>query len=389
PKGVAVSHAAVVNQIAWIVGQYGFDRDDVVLFKTPATFDVSVWELFAPLTVGARMVVAEADGHRDPAYLASVIADRGVTATSFVPSMLSVFAESVVGDPEALASLRLLFVAGEAFTGDVVAAVRRVSDVALYNLYGPTEFTVHATHAPVPDGVTGAVPIGGPVWNARVYVLDSRLRPVPVGVTGELYLAGAQLARGYAGRADLSADRFVANPFGTGERMYRTGDVVRWNAAGELVYVGRSDFQVKVRGQRIELGEIESALTEHGSVARAVVTAKSDAQTGDRLVGYVVPAQTAVVDTDELRGHLTERLPAYMVPAVLMVLDEFPLNASGKLDRKALPEPVFEAQEFRAPSTPIEEIVAGVYAEVLGVERVGADDDFFTLGGNSLIATQV
>nr|WP_218024294.1 non-ribosomal peptide synthetase [Nocardia speluncae] len=389
PKGVAVSHGSVANQIAWIVGEYGMDRDDVVLFKTPATFDVSVWELFAPLTVGARMVVAEPDGHRDPQYLASVIAEQRVTATSFVPSMLSVFAESAAADPSALGSLRMLFVAGEAFTGDVVAAVRRVSDVALYNLYGPTEFTVHATHAAVAGEVTGAVPIGGPVWNAQVYVLDSRLRPVPVGVTGELYLAGAQLARGYVGRPDLSADRFVADPFGTGERMYRTGDVVRWTDAGELVYMGRSDFQVKVRGQRIELGEIEAALTEQTAVARSVVVAKSDPNTGDRLVGYVVPAKDAVVDTDELRAQLSGRLPAYMVPAAFVVLDEFPLNASGKLDRKALPEPVFEAREFRSASTPIEEIVAGIFADVLEIDRVGADDDFFELGGNSLIATQV
>nr|WP_058854020.1 non-ribosomal peptide synthetase [Nocardia jinanensis] len=388
PKGVAVSHAAVANQIAWIVGEYGIDRDDVVLFKTPATFDVSVWELFAPLTVGARMVVAEPDGHRDPQYLAAVIAEQGVTATSFVPSMLSVFTESAAAVPGAWSSLRMLFVAGEAFTGDVVAAVRRVSDVALYNLYGPTEFTVHATHA-VAENVSGAVPIGGPVWNAQAYVLDSRLRPVPAGVTGELYLAGAQLARGYVGRPDLSADRFVASPFGTGERMYRTGDVVRWTATGALVYVGRSDFQVKVRGQRIELGEIEAALTDHDTVARAVVVAKADPNTGDRLVGYVVPAKDTVVDTAELRTRLTDRLPAYMVPAVFVVLDELPLNASGKLDRKALPEPVFETREFRAPSTPIEEIVAGVYADVLEIDRVGADDDFFALGGNSLIATQV
>src|SRR5690606_5104109 len=288
-----------------------------------------------------------------------------------------------------LASLRMLFVAGEAFTGDVVAAVRRVTDVAMYNLYGPTEFAVHATHAAVADRVSGAVPIGGPVWNAQVYVLDSRLRPVPVGVAGELYLAGAQVARGYAGRPDLSADRFVADPFGSGHRMYRTGDVVRWTDAGELVYVGRSDFQVKVRGQRIELGEIEAALTEHAAVARAVVVAKSDPTIGDRLVGYVVPARDTILDTDELRTQLSDRLPAYMVPAAFVALDEFPLNASGKLDRKALPEPVFEAREFRAPSTPIEEIVAGVYAEVLEIDRVGADDDFFELGGNSLIATQV
>ncbi|WP_040833412.1 AMP-binding protein, partial [Nocardia brevicatena] len=256
PKGVVVSQAAVVNQIAWIVGEYGIGAGDVVLFKTPATFDVSVWELFAPLVVGARMVVAESDGHRDPQYLARVIEGERVTMTSFVPSMLSVFAGSVAENRVALSSLRALFVAGEAFTGDVVAAVRRVGDVALFNLYGPTEFTVHATHGPVADIVTGAVPIGSPVWNARAYVLDSRLHPVAPGVAGELYLAGVQLAQGYAGRPDLTSDRFVANPFGTGERMYRTGDLVVRDKNGVITYLGRTDFQVKLRGLRIELGEI-------------------------------------------------------------------------------------------------------------------------------------
>ncbi|MGW0180861.1 amino acid adenylation domain-containing protein, partial [Nocardia sp. NPDC003345] len=353
PKGVVVSHAAISNQIRWIVGEYEISRDDIVLFKTPATFDVSVWELFAPLSVGGRMVIAEPDGHRDPQYLASVIAEQGVTATSFVPSMLSVFVESVASDPGVLSSLRMLFVAGEAFTGDVVAAARRVTDVALYNLYGPTEFAVHATHAAVGRDVSGAVPIGAPVWNARAYVLDSRLRPVPAGVAGELYLTGAQVARGYAGRPDLSADRFVADPFGAGERMYRTGDVARWSADGRLVYVGRSDFQVKVRGQRIELGEIEAALTEHAAVARAVVVVSSDPAMGDRLVGYVAPVRETELDTEDLRAHLGRRLPVYMVPSAFVVLDEFPLNASGKLDRKALPEPVFQVRGYRAPSTPI------------------------------------
>ncbi|MFC9996173.1 non-ribosomal peptide synthase/polyketide synthase [Nocardia sp. NPDC127526] len=387
PKGVAVPHSAVVNQIRWITTEYGIDADDVVLFKTPQTFDVSVWELFGPLATGGRMVVATPDGHRDPQYLAEVIAAERVTMTSFVPSMLTVFAGSA--NAEALASLRALLVAGEAFTSDNVAAFRRISPAELHNLYGPTEFTVHATFAPVAEDVQGAVPIGLPVWNAQAYVLDSRLHPVPQGVGGELYLAGDQLARGYVGRADLTADRFVANPFGTSERMYRTGDLVRRAADGSIVYLGRTDFQVKLRGLRIELGEIESALTAHDSVAQAVVVMRSDDRTGDRLVGYVVPS-AGDIDVDALKAHLSAQLPSYMVPAAFVALDEFPLNANGKLDRRALPEPEFEAREFRAPSTPAEEIVAGVFAEVLGVDQaIGIDDDFFELGGNSLIATQV
>ncbi|WP_280372819.1 non-ribosomal peptide synthase/polyketide synthase, partial [Nocardia abscessus] len=395
PKGVAVPHAAVVNQIRWITGEYGIGAEDVVLFKTPATFDVSVWELFGPLSTGGRIVVASPDGHRDPQYLAEVIAAERVTMTSFVPSMLSVFAGGIdPADAAALASLRTLFVAGEAFTADAVVAIRRVSDAALYNLYGPTEFTVHATHGPVAEQVDGAVPIGLPVWNAQAYVLDARLHPVPPNVAGELYLAGDQLARGYVGRADLTADRFVANPYGEpGARMYRTGDLVTRDDTGAIEYLGRTDFQVKLRGLRIELGEIEAALTAHESVAQSVALVRSDARTGDQLVGYVVPAGGATVDVEQLRAHLSALLPSYMVPAAIVVLDAMPLNPNGKLDRRALPEPVFEARAFRAPSTPVEEIVADVFAEVLGLAQaeraVGLDDDFFDLGGNSLIATQV
>nr|WP_280345500.1 non-ribosomal peptide synthase/polyketide synthase [Nocardia neocaledoniensis] len=393
PKGVAVPHAAVVNQIRWITGEYGIGADDVVLFKTPATFDVSVWELFGPLSTGGRIVVASPDGHRDPQYLADVIAAQRVTMTSFVPSMLTVFAGSVDPEGAALSSLRALLIAGEAFTGDAVAAFRRVSDAALFNLYGPTEFTVHATHGPVADQVDGAVPIGAPVWNSAAYVLDSRLHPVAAGVAGELYLAGAQLARGYFGRTDLTADRFVADPFGgAGDRMYRTGDLVRRDADGVITYLGRTDFQVKLRGLRIELGEIEAALTAHETVSQAVVVVRSDARTGDQLVGYVVAAAGATAEIDALRTHLAAQLPSYMVPAAFVALDEMPLSANGKLDRRALPDPVFEAREFRAPSTPIEEIVATTFAEVLGLSgdrAVGLDDDFFDLGGNSLIATQV
>ncbi|MBY6410481.1 amino acid adenylation domain-containing protein [Rhodococcus sp. BP-252] len=388
PKGVAVSHRAIVNQMQWMQSEYRLGAADVYLQKTATTFDVSLWGFFLPLRVGATLVLATPDGHRDPAYLADVIARHAVTVTDFVPTMLSVFAAAVTR--ASIASLRQIFVIGEALPGEAVRDFARVSSARVHNLYGPTEAAVSITYADVTDTAAGAaVTIGVPEWNSAVYVLDSRLHPVPVGVPGELYLAGVQLARGYHGRVDLTSDRFVANPFSEhGARMYRTGDLVEWRADGTIDYIGRTDFQVKFRGQRIELGEIEAALAAHPSVGlSAAAVVATDA--GDQLVGYVVPAGTDTVDTDALRAALGQTLPTYMVPGAIVVLAEFPLNTSGKLDRKALPAPEFAARQFRAPSTPVEEIVAGIFAEVLGVERVGLDDDFFALGGNSLVATQV
>ena len=383
PKGVALSHGSVLNQVAWITDRFGMNSSDVVLLKTPFTFDVSVWELFGTLSVGAKMVIATPDGHREPEYLRRVIDEAGVTMVSFVPSLLGVFAEDLL--PGQCSSLRVVQVAGEALPSSTVATVRQALPGArVHNLYGPTEFTVHATETDVSEATDAYVAMGTPVWNAKAFVLDARLRPVPVGVAGELYLAGAQVARGYAGRPDLTSDRFVANPFGTSERMYRTGDLVRWTVDGQLVYIGRTDFQVKVRGLRIELGEIETALRDQPSIGSVVVAVRSE-----RLVAYVTPAPESAIDTQVLDSALSQRLPGYMVPAQYIVLDVLPLNASGKVDRKALPEPVFQAVEFRAPRTPVEEIVASVYAEVLGVDRVGLDDDFFALGGNSLNATRV
>ncbi|MGF7119705.1 amino acid adenylation domain-containing protein [Rhodococcus sp. BE178] len=391
PKGVAVEHGAIVNRLVWMQAEYGLTAGDVVLQKTPFTFDVSVWEFFWPLQVGARLVVAAPDGHRDPGYLVRVMADRGVTVAHFVPSMLSVFVAewSASGDAEPSVSradsLRLVFASGEALPARTAERFRAISSASLHNLYGPTEAAVDVTFHEVTVADTAGVPIGAPVWNTQVFVLDARLRPVPVGVPGELYLAGVQLARGYVSRADLTADRFVANPFGDGgERMYRTGDLVKWNASGELEYIGRTDFQVKLRGLRIELGEIETALLAQESIAQSVVLVKND-----QLVAYVVPTVGGTVDTEVVKAALATSLASYMVPAVFVVLDAFPLNVSGKLDRKALPEPSFEATAFRAPTTPVEGIVAGVFAEVLGIERVGLDDDFFGLGGNSLLGTQV
>ncbi|WP_169332725.1 non-ribosomal peptide synthetase [Nocardia araoensis] len=403
PKGVAVSHGAIHNQIAWMLAEYPMGVDDVYFQKTATTFDVSLWGYFMPLRVGAKLVVATHDGHRDPAYLADTIAAQRVTVTDFVPSMLAVFAADASAD--ALATLRQVFVIGEALPPETVAALRAVTAAAVHNLYGPTEAAVSITAWQASGRELPRVPIGSPQWNSGVYVLDARLRPVPAEVPGELYLAGDQLARGYLARPDLTADRFVADPFGTGERMYRTGDLVRWRAPGRaangepagsgettahgvLEYLGRIDFQVKFRGQRIELGDIESALLAQSSVTQAVVVVLSSGL-GDQLVAYAVPAPGARIDSAHLRAALGRTLPAYMVPATIVELAEFPLNTSGKLDRKALPRPTFTGREFRAPSTPLEEIVAGVFAGVLGADRVGADDDFFALGGNSLVATQV
>ncbi|MGW0184065.1 non-ribosomal peptide synthetase, partial [Nocardia sp. NPDC003345] len=277
PKGVAVSHAAIVNRLVWMQSEYGLAAADVVLQKTPSTFDVSVWEFFWPLQIGARLAVAKPDGHRDPAYLAEIIDTEGVTVAHFVPSMLTVFVAALPGEAGArpCASLRMVFASGEALPGRPAQRLRELTGTAVHNLYGPTEAAVDVTFHEVTDADTAVVPIGAPVFNTQVYVLDGRLRPVPVGVAGELYLSGAQLARGYVARPDLSADRFVASPFGTGERLYRTGDVVRWNSGGELEYLGRTDFQVKLRGLRIELGEIETALTDIDEVGQAVVVLRS------------------------------------------------------------------------------------------------------------------
>jgi amino acid adenylation domain-containing protein/non-ribosomal peptide synthase protein (TIGR01720 family) len=390
PKGVAVSHGSIVNRLVWMQAAYELDSSDVVLQKTPATFDVSVWEFFWPLQIGAQLVVARPDGNRDPAYLLDVISSENVTTLHFVPSMMAVFVDALGADALQECSLSRVFASGEALPGKTAQRLRELTGARVHNLYGPTEAAVDVTFHEVTDADLAAVPIGRPVWNTQTFVLDARLRPVSVGDAGELYLAGVQLARGYVGRADLSADRFVANPYGQpGARMYRTGDLVAWRADGELEYIGRTDFQVKLRGLRIELGEVEAALIAQDSVAQAVVVVRSDPHTGDQLVGYVVGAGDVAVDADEVRSELAGRLPAYMVPAALIVLDEMPLNASGKLDRKSLPAPVFEARGYRAPTNPVEEIVANTFAEVLGAARVGLDDDFFALGGNSLIATQV
>ncbi|WP_280241728.1 amino acid adenylation domain-containing protein, partial [Nocardia abscessus] len=286
PKGVAVPHGAIANQLQWKNVEFGLDAADAILLKTAATFDLSVWEFWSAAVCGGRLVIASPDGHRDPAYLNELMAREWVTTLHVVPSMLD--ALLTAGMPNSL--WRVLAI-GEALPGSVAQRFLRENPrTELFNLYGPTEAAVSITSHRVTLSDETSVSIGAPEWNSQVYVLDGRLRPVPDGVSGELYLAGAQLARGYFGRADLTADRFVANPFQPGVRMYRTGDLVAWNPNGELEYRGRTDFQVKIRGFRIELGEVEAALLALPEVAQAAVIAKSDPKTGDRLVAYLVPS---------------------------------------------------------------------------------------------------
>ncbi|MFE7799301.1 amino acid adenylation domain-containing protein [Nocardia sp. NPDC057440] len=398
PKGVGVSHAAIVNRLRWMQDEYPLDATDAVLQKTPATFDVSVWEFFWPLQIGARLVIAAPDGHRDPGYLAHTIAEKGITTAHFVPSMLSVFVTDT--DVRGCTGLRRVFCSGEALPAATVRDFHAaLHGTQLHNLYGPTEAAVDVTYWPCPADPP-SVPIGSPVWNTQTYVLDSRLQPVPPGVAGELYLAGVQLARGYLGQPRLTADRFVANPFTPGARMYRTGDLARWQADetdhGILEYLGRSDFQVKIRGLRIELGEIEAALLEDERVARAVCVARAG-RTGDELLGYVVPAPAANIDaasldTGALLAVLRRSLPGYMVPSVLVALDELPLSPNGKIDRKALPAPTHAhrpaGRTAAEPRTEVERVLADIFAEVLDTDDLGVEDSFFDLGGNSLIAAR-
>jgi amino acid adenylation domain-containing protein len=390
PKGVMNAHGAVVNRLCWMQAEYGIGAGDVVLQKTPFSFDVSVWELFWPLQQGATLVMARPEGHRDAAYLQEVIERRGVTTLHFVPSMLQQFVETA--DPRRCASLRRVICSGEALPPALVARFheRFPAPVGLHNLYGPTEAAVDVSYWPCErSGAADVVPIGRPVWNTRLYVLDDALRPVPVGVPGELYIGGVQVARGYLGRPALTAGRFVPDPFGpaAGARLYRTGDLARWRTHGALEYLGRLDHQVKIRGFRIELGEVEAVLRRCRGVRECVVAAREDAPGERRLAAYVV----GEVDVDALREHLRRALPEYMVPSAFVALERIPLSPNGKVDRKALPAPVHaaDAERWAAPRTPTEEVLAEIWAELLKVERVGARDSFFALGGQSLLATRV
>ncbi|NJC70661.1 amino acid adenylation domain-containing protein [Planosporangium thailandense] len=392
PKGTVVTHEAIVNRLCWMQAEYGLTGEDAVLQKTSVGFDVSVWELFWPLLTGAVLVLARPGGQQDPAYLARLIAAAGVTTVHFVPSMLRPF----LAEPAAVSctGLRRVICSGEALPAELRDRFYELyggSGPTLHNLYGPTEAAVDVTYWPCAPDESGPVPIGRPVWNTGLHVLDARLRPVAVGEVGELYLSGVQLARGYLDRPGLSAQRFVADPFGEpGERMYRTGDLARWRDDGALDYLGRVDHQVKIRGFRIELGEIEAALASHPTVAAVAVAARQDDGLGQRLVAYVVAGPGPAPSPDELRRHAATTLPDYMVPALFVMLDRLPLSPNGKLDRAALPAPALSAPvKGGAARTPGEEQLCALVAEVLGLPEVGVQDDFFALGGDSIISIQL
>jgi amino acid adenylation domain-containing protein len=395
PKGVAVPHAAVVNLLGWLQGVHGLGGADVVLHKTPASFDVSVWELFWPLVTGARLVLARPGGHQDPGYLAGLIGAAGVTTAHFVPAMLEAFVAAA--GPGRCVSLARVLCGGEPLPAPLAARFTARFSAGLHHTYGPTETTVDAA-AWACTGGEEAPPVGTPVANTRLFVLDRWLNPVPAGTAGELYVAGAQLARGYAGRAPLTAERFVACPFGTGgERMYRTGDLARWRADGALVFAGRADAQVKIRGFRVEPGEVQAVLAACPQVAQAAVVAREDTPGDKRLAAYIVPAASdgdgdAAALAARVREHAAARLPEYMIPASVTVLDALPLTPSGKLDKAALPAPDYAAaaaSDGRAPQTITEEILCGLFAAIVGVPQVGPGDDFFDLGGHSLLAVRL
>jgi len=391
PKGVVVAHASLANKLLGLAQDFKVGPEFRAAFLISCGFDASVEQVLLPLVGGGAAVVISDASRETPARFWQQVTGNGVTFVSCVPSYL----ESVLRSAPENASLQYLALGGEAFTAELHKEIRRHLDVAhITNLYGPTEATIDAVGFAIEgDGgaLSSTIPIGRPLPNYRAYVLDADLSPVPVGVAGELYIAGAGLARGYLGRPGLTGERFVADPYGpAGSRMYRTGDLARWRADGVLEFLGRADAQVKLRGFRIEPGEIEAALTHDASVAQAAVIAREDTPAAKRLVAYVVAAAGANVEAAALRAALGKSLPDYMVPSAVVVLEHLPLTPNGKLDRRALPAPdVVPGSAWRAPRTAQEELLCVLFAEVLGVPRVGIDDDFFVLGGHSLLATRL
>ncbi len=413
PKGVMIEHRSIVNRLIWMQNAYGLKTEDAVLQKTSFSFDVSVWEFFWPLLVGARLVMARPGEHKDPIYLSETIERNGITTLHFVPSMLQAFLE--LGDGRRCSSVKRIICSGEALSAAVAWRCREVLPWAeLHNLYGPTEAAVDVTSWTYPVGGEKAttIPIGRPIANTRMYILDKNMQPVPVGVVGELYIGGVQVARGYLDREDLTAERFVKDPFASqpGAQIYRTGDLARWLEDGNIEYLGRNDYQVKIRGYRIELGEIEARLSQHPQVREAVVVARQDGVGGKRLVAYVVVAESKVeeervrhnlqeggeVEAGEmssmLRTYLAGQLPEYMVPATYVRLERMPLTPNGKLDRRALPEPERDAyarRGYEGPQGETESKLAKIWEKLLGTPRVGRHDNFFELGGHSLLVIQL
>jgi amino acid adenylation domain-containing protein len=381
PKGVSLQHTSAVAMLSWAGNEFSSEDTASTVASTSICFDLSVFELFVPLSKGGKVILANS-------LIDLPAAAKNATLINTVPSAIA----ELIRQQNISRAIRVINLAGEPLQSSLVQRLYNSCNVqSIYNLYGPSEDTTYSTYALIGRSDT-CVPIGRPISNTRVYVLDSDLHPLPIGAAGELYIGGVGLARGYLGRAGLTADRFIPNPFADGERLYRTGDLVRYLADGNLEFLGRLDYQVKIRGYRIELGETEASLVEHPGVGQAVVVAREDVAGDKRLVAYVVATDAAAVDAGELRAHLQRSVPGYMVPAAFVVLEALPLTPNGKVDRRALPAPEADAVvhgEYVPPRTPAEEVLAGIWAEVLKLDRVGVNDNFFELGGHSLLATRV
>ena len=394
PKGVMVEHRGVCNRLQSMRQEFRFDETDAVLQKTPYTFDVSVWEFFWLLFQGCRLVIARPGGHRDPKYLAETVREAGITTIHFVPSMLRAF----LADPEAgtCPSLRRVLCSGEEIPVELQQAFFEKFDIPLYNLYGPTEASIEVTlWQCMPDAGLRRVPMGRPVDNTELFVLDKDDNPMPVGVPGELYLGGVQIARGYLNRPKLTEERFrnVTLPGPVTKRLYRTGDLAQWRRDGVMEYLGRTDHQIKIRGLRIELGEIEAALNDHTLVDDVVVLVREDEVGEKRLVAYLVSAAEEKPTVTELRRVLSARLPDYMIPEAFVFLEALPLNTSGKIDRLRLPAPGPSRPDletdYAAPRDELEQALVQVWQDILGIDQIGIHDNFFELGGHSLQATRV
>ncbi len=395
PKGVMNEHRGICNRLHWMQDAFSLTPEDRVLQKTPYTFDCSIWEFYWPLMVGAAIEVAAPGEHRDPRALVARVRGRGVTTMHFVPSMLDAFVDSA--GSRTCDSLRRVLCNGEALPADLCQRFyERLPDTELHNLYGPTEAAVGVTHWPCPrQEPIEMVPIGRPTANSQIHILDPHLQTLPIGVPGELHIGGVQVARGYHGQPELTAERFIVDPRADDAtaRLYKTGDLARWNERGEVEFLGRLDFQVKLRGFRIELGDIEANLLASSDVRQAVVVLREDRPGDKRLVGYVVAEDGRTPDEGALRAELGSAMPSYMVPSRVLTVDEFPTNASGKLDRKRLPVPPQTSAEVGPSSEPprpgSESALAQLWIDLLGVPSVGRDDDFFELGGNSISAVRL
>lgn len=387
PKGVAVTHEACVNRLLWMQSAYKFCSQDRILQKTPITFDVSVWELFCSLISGGSVIICRPEGHKDPEYLAKVMEKRGVTVVHFVPSMLRAYLSQSTFEG---LQVREVICSGEVLPLDLYDTMIKFDRLRLSNLYGPTEAAIDVTAWREGTEVGASIPIGGPIWNAEIYILDDALRPVAEGVTGDLYLGGLPLARGYWRRPDLTADRFVASPFSQrGNRMYRTGDLARWLPNGTIEFRGRRDRQVKLRGFRIELGEIEEVLRCEEGISDAAVVVHMDASGRGLLLAYVLAAQGVTLNENYFLKRLADKLPPHLLPSSLIFVTKFPKTRSGKLDVASLPLPNFQSKDKSAPASESEALFVTLFCEVLGLAEVGVTDNFFRMGGDSILSIQL